>query len=41
LGDGSDREKVAEELLERYAKHVELGNIVRVVDNNFEVYTFG
>lgn len=40
IGEDKNREEVSEQLLERYVKHVELANMVRVVDNTFETFTF-
>ncbi|KAI6183479.1 hypothetical protein M3Y97_00493600 [Aphelenchoides bicaudatus] len=40
IGEDKSREEVSEQLLERYVKHVELANMIRIVDNTFEVYTF-
>ncbi|KAI6232903.1 hypothetical protein M3Y99_00977200 [Aphelenchoides fujianensis] len=36
IGEDKTREEVSEQLLERYAKHTELGDMVRAVDNTFE-----
>lgn len=40
LGEDSQRDEVADHLLEHYVKHVEIGKMIRQVDKTFEVYTF-
>ncbi|KAI6219730.1 GUstatory Receptor family [Aphelenchoides besseyi] len=40
IGEDRTRDEVGDQLLDRYSKHVELSEIVRSVDNAFEVYTF-
>ncbi|KAI6194830.1 hypothetical protein M3Y96_01166700 [Aphelenchoides besseyi] len=40
IGEDRTRDEVADQLLDRYSKHVELSEIVRSVDNAFEVYNF-